>query len=381
MHISKGFVNPKGFDYLGNKVLVPDPVGFRIRPLLRYRPEGDPFTLGSMTTRVKTDQVEWSVMIGLGRSPVDSQPYIRTALVKRATAHDFGRPVGLYVDGDPIHAARSTGSRLNLMNYLFDKDVPAHEEAWRVLQGVFGLLESSGDLYGNRVGNPKAIGEHFLNGNIDRAVVSSLHGGFGDLVKSVSPDSIEQVADLCYETALGINYDDAYTGPTILVPESSAVLPKTNQSDPNQTDMVDLLRLADLATSYSGGCGKLFQELVRRIHTYGHGDLDPNIWVWALAEPEFTGQAMVQSLPGGDGLNRVWFKRGNPSGLDVKGKTITNHGYRSGGIVITLPGGDGLGADPDYGGESPPPYAIHNDAGGGTVPNVGAVDGIVSNNP
>lgn len=357
MLYGKGSVNPPGFTLRSGKHFAPSIAGFRMDPLSRFRPETVAFPLGSMITRVTADHAEWSVMIGLGRKPTDSKPYIRMASVRRKDEQSKDHYVGLFLEGNPLSSTAKTGG-FTITGTVPDREIGFHEECWKIMQGVIELMHVSGALKeGSHVNDPVAIGDHFLRGDFDRVVESCLNGNFYEVLKSLDPNSIERVDDLNYEIALGIEYDPEPPQATILAEETVPEYGQNGNLRDKLEDMFDLAHLVEHVTNnIFGGHNGLLEKVMDRLRTeadYGPDRLSDRV----LDSPVFHSGVLLHPLKDEAYNHRVYIRRGGHSSQFRAGTLEPGGRFRSGGAIVALPKdpGDDTCVYVD-GGDGPPPY-------------------------
>jgi len=198
---------PEGFPKHGtNSYLVPNIRGFLWTPYYNSRSFAGVSPLGVQTTRARIGDRTISVAIGLARLPSNGEPYIRIL-----TVHEIvdgkANPHGIALEGDPLRPRESHSKGL-ILRHATEEDVSMFEEHVYIIKTILHGLELFGARECAEVDYGKMISAT-QEGLFEDLLTAALKGDARSALARWDQDSIDLVADLCYEIGLGINNDVA----------------------------------------------------------------------------------------------------------------------------------------------------------------------------
>jgi hypothetical protein len=193
---------PRGESSTTGNVFVPSQPGYRI---IRYRhleDHLDACAYGLKVARVKIETRIVTIFIGMGISPTNHRPFIRTI----AAHHEMDgcdQPFGMALEGNPLAPETSPGRGMNF-NYLSEAHVLMLSEQKRAIETILEGLKRFGAITGASV-DRKMICLAFEHGLLEDLLVTSLKNE--DIPGGIArwdQDSVETCTDLLYEIGCGI---------------------------------------------------------------------------------------------------------------------------------------------------------------------------------
>jgi hypothetical protein len=234
--------------------------------------------------------------------------------------------------GNPFHANSIADGGLPASK-MDEGSLPMLSKTWEIIQVILRILNIRGIIEGNRVNSVTAITELFATGVIDQAIIETLEGAHMEFIKMNSPDSIESVPDLCYETGLGIEPEPEPTIPDTI--QSGKLeqddLPLMNHLTASVYGLSDCLKLIGIATGLEPECLQALEDLYNRTDTLPVSQL-PELW-----------DGLVSTLPGEPhnyriipGNSQIFYKSDHRTiGYDVNG--VRRRTYTVYGKIMVFP--------------------------------------------
>jgi len=221
-------------------VFVPSIPGYRIIRYRRIEDHLDACTYGLKAARVKIEDRIVTIFIGMGISPIDSGPYIRTIAIHHEV-NGSDQPFGMALEGNPLSPDTSPGRGMTF-NYLSESHLLMFLEQKRVLETVMTGLKKFGAIMGASV-NSKAISLAFEYGLIeDLLAVSLINKDIPGGIARWDQDSVESCTELCFEVGLGISPDDEENAYAQVLPHEPVSVAEVHMEPGIVSEYRDLLR-------------------------------------------------------------------------------------------------------------------------------------------